>query len=146
MPNSWCWQGNKEKNTADESAHAAAIVVQRNAASSPEEVLPAARRSRTRAHRIRTAIIAKLASSATNFRNGCFHRKPGATLVTVDGVWTTDQSRVAKYVLSRDRGRFVRTADAYQKLATSAFTRIQSNIRHDLLRIPYTRIILECTR
>jgi len=90
--------------------------------------------------------MAKLASSATSFRNGCFHRKPGARLVTVDGVWTTDQSRVAKYPLSRDRGRFMRTADAYQKLATSVFPRIKSNIRHDLLRIPYTLIILECTR
>jgi hypothetical protein len=102
--------------------------------------------SRTRAHRIRTTIIAKLPSPATSFRNGCFHRKPGARLVTVDGVWTTDQSRVAKYPLSRDRGRFMRTADAYQKLATSVFPRIKSNIRHDLLRIPYTLIILECTR
>jgi hypothetical protein len=40
----------------------------------------------------------------------------------------------------------MRTADAYQKLATSVFPRIKSNIRHDLLRIPYTLIILECTR
>jgi hypothetical protein len=41
---------------------------------------------------------------------------------------------------------FVRTADDYQKLATRVFTRIQSNIRHDLLRIPYTLMILKCTR
>jgi cyclopropane fatty-acyl-phospholipid synthase-like methyltransferase len=72
--------------------------------------------------------------------------KPGARLITVDGVWTTDQSPIAKYLLSRDRGRFVRTADAYQKLASGVFTRIQSNIRHNLLRIPYSHIILECTR
>jgi SAM-dependent methyltransferase len=72
--------------------------------------------------------------------------KPGARLFTVDGVWTTDQSPIAKYLLSRDRGRFVRTADAYQKLASGVFTRIQSNIRHNLLRIPYSHIILECTR
>ena len=26
------------------------------------------------------------------------------------------------------------------------FSRVQSNIRHDLLRFPYTLIILECTR
>jgi cyclopropane fatty-acyl-phospholipid synthase-like methyltransferase len=72
--------------------------------------------------------------------------KPGGRLITVDGVWTTDQSRVAKYLLARDRGRFVRTVDAYQKLASGVFSRVQSNIRHDLLRFPYTLIILECTR
>ena len=33
--------------------------------------------------------------------------KPGGRLVTIDGVWTDDQSRVAKYLLARDRGRFL---------------------------------------
>jgi len=43
-PNSWCWQGSKDNNAADESAHAAAIVVLRDAAFSSEEVFLAARR------------------------------------------------------------------------------------------------------
>jgi SAM-dependent methyltransferase len=84
--------------------------------------------------------------AASLFRMAHDALKPGARLITVDGVWTADQSRVAKYLLSRDRGRFVRTADAYQKLASGVFSRVQSNIRHDLLRFPYTLIILDCTR
>jgi SAM-dependent methyltransferase len=86
------------------------------------------------------------AEAACLFRIAHGALKPGARLITVDGVWTTNQSRVAKYLLSRDRGRFVRTADAYQKLASGVFHQIQSNIRHDLLRFPYTLLILECTR
>jgi SAM-dependent methyltransferase len=86
------------------------------------------------------------AEAAGLFRIAHDALKPGARLITVDGVWTTDQSPVAKYLLSRDRGRFVRTADAYQRLASGVFPQIQSNIRHDLLRFPYTLIILECTR
>jgi SAM-dependent methyltransferase len=72
--------------------------------------------------------------------------KPGGRLITLDGVWTNDQSRSARYLLSRDRGQFVRSEEAYRRLASHAFTQINSSIRHDLLRIPYTHIILECVR
>ncbi len=72
--------------------------------------------------------------------------KPGGRLITVDGVWTDDQSKVVKYLLSRDRGRFVRSEDGYRKLGAKVFSNIESVIRHDLLRIPYTLVILKCVR
>ncbi len=72
--------------------------------------------------------------------------KPGARLVTIDGVWTDDQSEVVKYLLSRDRGRFVRSQDGYRELAAKVFSNIESVIRHDMLRIPYTVVILKCFR
>ncbi len=72
--------------------------------------------------------------------------KPGARLVTIDGVWTDDQSQVVKYLLSRDRGRFVRSEAGYRALASKVFSNIESSIRHDLLRIPYTLLILKCVR
>jgi len=72
--------------------------------------------------------------------------KPGARLVTIDGVWTDDQSQVVKYLLSRDRGRFVRSEAGYRALASKVFSSIESSIRHDLLRIPYTLLILKCVR
>ncbi len=72
--------------------------------------------------------------------------KPGARLVTIDGVWTRDQSRVVKYLLSRDRGRFVRTEAAYRQIASQAFSNIEASVRHDLLRIPYTVLVLTCVR
>jgi SAM-dependent methyltransferase len=72
--------------------------------------------------------------------------KPGARLVTLDGVWTDDQSQVVKYLLSRDRGRFVRSEAGYRELAAKVFSKIESSVRHDLLRIPYTVVILTCVR
>lgn len=72
--------------------------------------------------------------------------KPGGRLVTIDGVWTGDQSPIAKYLLSRDRGRFVRSEVGYREIAARVFPNIESSIRHDLLRIPYSLIILKCIR
>lgn len=72
--------------------------------------------------------------------------KPGGRLITFDGVFTNDQSACARYIISKDRGQNVRTKNGYYQLATQVFPQIVVNIRHDLLRIPYTHIILECTR
>ena len=72
--------------------------------------------------------------------------KPGGKLVTIDGVYTDDQPHVVKYLLSRDRGRFVRSEAGYRELASKVFSNIESSVRHDLLRIPYSLIILKCIR
>ena len=72
--------------------------------------------------------------------------KAGGKLVTLDGVWTDDQSRAARYVQSRDRGQFIRDEKGYVNLAAQVFTVIQPTIHHKLLRIPYTHIILACVR
>jgi SAM-dependent methyltransferase len=72
--------------------------------------------------------------------------KPGGRLVTIDGVWTDDQSHIVKYLLSRDRGRFVRSEAGYRELAAKVFSNIESSIRHALLRIPYSLVILKCVR
>jgi len=72
--------------------------------------------------------------------------KPGARLVTLDGVWTDNQSHIVKYLLSRDRGRFVRSEAGYRELASKVFSNIESSVRHDMLRIPYTMLILTCVR
>jgi hypothetical protein len=57
-----------------------------------------------------------------------------------------DQSRAAKYLLSRDRGQFVRDEKGYTGLAKTRFDEVRVSIRHDLLHIPYTHIILECVK
>lgn len=72
--------------------------------------------------------------------------KPGGKLVTIDGVWTDDQSGIVKYLLSRDRGRFVRSEAGYRELAGKVFPNVESSVHHDLLRIPYSLLILKCFR
>lgn len=72
--------------------------------------------------------------------------KPGGRLVTFDGVFIANQSPCARYIISRDRGQNVRTKEAYLVIASQAFSNIAVSIRHELLRVPYTHIILECSR
>ena len=72
--------------------------------------------------------------------------RPGGKLVTFDGVWTDDQSCTARWLLARDRGEYVRSEREYAGIASQVFSRIRPSVRHDLLRIPYTHLILECVR
>jgi SAM-dependent methyltransferase len=72
--------------------------------------------------------------------------KPQGRLITLDGVWVAGQSRFARFLLSRDRGRFVRRAEQYVALASTSFSTVNSTVRHDMLRIPYSHLILECSR
>jgi SAM-dependent methyltransferase len=72
--------------------------------------------------------------------------KSGGKLVTVDGVFTEDQSAAARWLLARDRGEYVRSEREYVKIASKVFDNIKPSIRHDLLRLPYTHLILECVR
>ena len=71
--------------------------------------------------------------------------KPGGRFVALDGVWHPGQSPVARWVLRRDRGRFIRTADAYVALARDVFGSVASHVRHDMMRIPYSLHIMVCT-
>ena len=70
--------------------------------------------------------------------------KPGARLVTYDGCFVTGQPKLARFIVSRDRGQYVRESTEYVKLAAQVFPQVRSFVRHDLLRIPYTHVILEC--
>jgi cyclopropane fatty-acyl-phospholipid synthase-like methyltransferase len=80
------------------------------------------------------------------FRLGYTALKPGGRMITNDGCYMQNQSTVKRYLLSRDRGQFVRTQQEYETLAHSWFKQVRSNIREDVLRIPYTHLIMECTR
>jgi SAM-dependent methyltransferase len=72
--------------------------------------------------------------------------KPGGKLVTVDGVYAAGQSSTARWLLERDRGEFVRSEKEYVGIASQVFSNVRPSVRHDLLRIPYTHLIMECVR
>ncbi len=72
--------------------------------------------------------------------------KPGGRMITHDGCYVPGQSAAKRYLLSRDRGRFVRTQEQYERLARSSFSDVKSDLREDVLRIPYTTLIMVCTR
>jgi len=72
--------------------------------------------------------------------------KPGGRMVTNDGCYMANQSAAKRYLLSRDRGQFVRTEPQYLELAKASFQQVEPHIREDVLRIPYTHLIMVCTR
>jgi SAM-dependent methyltransferase len=71
---------------------------------------------------------------------------PGGKLITLDGAWADGQSATARWLLARDRGEHVRSEREYVGIASQVFSNIRPSVRHDLLRIPYTHLILECIR
>jgi SAM-dependent methyltransferase len=65
-------------------------------------------------------------------------------LVTIDPCFVAGQSAAARFLLDRDRGKFVRFAADYERLARAAFPQVDIFIRHDLARLPYTHLLMQC--
>lgn len=80
------------------------------------------------------------------FRLGYTALKPGGRVITMDGVYYAGQSMGKRYFLSRDRGQYIRSQEEYLKLAHSWFKQVKAHVREDVLRIPYSTLILECLR
>ena len=71
--------------------------------------------------------------------------RPHGRLVTFDGCYVTGQSPIARWMLRMDRGRFVRTQRDYVRMVSPLFSKVELHLRHDLLRIPYTHLIMCCS-
>lgn len=71
--------------------------------------------------------------------------RPTGRLVTLDGCYVPRQSRFVRWVLSRDRGKFVREREEYLRLAKVCFPNVVASVRHDLHRIPYTLLLMRCS-
>ena len=67
-------------------------------------------------------------------------------LVTLDAVFLEKQNVIAKFIISKDRGKNVRTPEAYDKIARSVFPGVEKNISGDLFRVPYSHIIMHCSK
>jgi SAM-dependent methyltransferase len=72
--------------------------------------------------------------------------RPGGRLITKDPVFVDDQHRVARFLVKRDRGGFVRDTSGYLDLAHQVFTEVTLVTRSDMLRCPYDHAIMEMSR
>lgn len=72
--------------------------------------------------------------------------RPGGRLVTLDTCLIDRQKTIARWLALGDRGRYVRGQDEQLRLMRSVFPGATATVRHDLLRVPYTHLIVECTR
>lgn len=71
--------------------------------------------------------------------------KPGGRFVSMDGCFSPSQSRLARFVVGQDRGRHVRPAADYRRLASQVFPAVSTEVADGLLRIPYTHLFMECS-
>lgn len=71
--------------------------------------------------------------------------KPGGRLITVDGCYVQGQSPLAKFLISRDRGKFVRQQPQYEAIVRTHFENVECHVLHNMLRIPFTHVIFECS-
>ena len=68
---------------------------------------------------------------------------PNGRLITLDGVYTKNQSKAELFFLRNDRGKFVRHENEYIKFPTGSFKKTNHAILTQVMRIPYSLIIME---
>lgn len=64
--------------------------------------------------------------------------KKGGFLLTVDSVHHLDQSRITKYIVSKDRGQNIRTPTAYLNLAKNYFDKVEGILDDKAFNIPFS--------
>ena len=70
--------------------------------------------------------------------------RPDGHLMTFDGCYVDNQNYIARFLLKKDRGKFVRDRKKYEYLAKTSFSSIKTIIDETYFRVPYTSIIMEC--
>jgi len=69
----------------------------------------------------------------------------GGRLLAFDACIAPGQSAVTRFLFWSDRGRHIRDEAGYRRLVQPHFESIRATPRHDLLRLPYTHLILEAS-
>lgn len=68
---------------------------------------------------------------------------PQGRMVSLDGCFLMKQARLARWMVSQDRGRNVRTEPEWKALAGQVFSHFDTYILTGLDRTPYTYILIE---
>jgi len=71
--------------------------------------------------------------------------RPAGRLITIDPCYAPGQSRLSRFLVSRDRGRNVLDEAAYAALARPHFD-VTGRVHHDLIHIPYTHFVMVCRK
>jgi SAM-dependent methyltransferase len=66
-------------------------------------------------------------------------------LLTLDPLFEPEQSALASYIISKDRGTAVRTEPEYLALASKVYPNVELFVDRNPLRIPYTGIVMKCS-
>lgn len=69
----------------------------------------------------------------------------GGRFISIDPTLVDGQHWVARQLVSRDRGQHVRSPEAQHALVAQVFPNAEVEVRHDLLRTPYSHVIVQAT-
>lgn len=72
--------------------------------------------------------------------------RPGAPFIAVEPHLRPGQHWVARELIKRDRGQFVRSESAYAELLGETFDEVEITLDEELLRVPYTLTVFTCRR
>ena len=64
------------------------------------------------------------------------HLRPGGRVVSVDTCYVPSQSRISRWMSDHDRGEHVRTPEAFEKIAHTAFDEVRGEALTTTLRVP----------
>lgn len=87
-------------------------------------------------HHLPSADVMKLAKAITPLltRDGRF--------VALEPVFHPEQGLIARLLIASDRGRHARDVEGYLSLLRQSFTNVDAEVVHNLLRIPYSHVVL----
>jgi len=70
--------------------------------------------------------------------------KPGGRFVGLEPTYLRHQSRLSKWIISKDRGQCIRDESSWRELADAAgFSHLRVSVLTAMLRLPYTHILIE---
>lgn len=86
------------------------------------------------------------AEAATLLQAASDSLKETGKLFLLDPVYTEGQSRLARYVVSKDRGQNVRSVDHSVDLCKQVFENVEVDIDMSPILIPYTGMVITCSK
>lgn len=69
--------------------------------------------------------------------------KTDGYIITADPVYFEHQSKIAKWLISKDRGQNVRTDKEYTSLAKAIYPKVETVLLKSYLRIPYSLFVMK---
>ena len=71
--------------------------------------------------------------------------RAGRRFVAAEPCATETAGFLESFLMRHDRGRFIRSQEAYARLARDVFERVDARLVEGTYRIPYTLVILDCS-
>ena len=73
------------------------------------------------------------------------HMDRNSVLITIDPIVHEKTSLAARYLISKDRGKAIRSTEQIFELATLRFSKIEFDLRNDLNNFPWSHVIMKAS-